>query len=630
MARLCYPREVRRFPVALVAHAVWAVSGRVFAEERIVPPRDETELEQRLEEIRAARKIPGMGVVIADRGGIRWARGMGKANVKTGAEATPDTLFRVASIAKMWVGLSTLKLESDGKLRLDATVRSLAPEVKFENPWESTDPVRVVHLIEHTTGWDDLSLREWAHDDPRPIALREAFDVAPSSRRSRWRPGTRWCYSNAGPAVAAYIVEKIAGKGYEDYVAETFFEPMGMETATFFLTPESDRRMTRLYHDDGRTEYPYFHFLMRPSGSLNASPREMGAFIRFMLDRGKVGDAQILPAASLDRMETSTSSLGARAGLRDGYGLGNSADPDDEGFVWHGHSGGLDGTRAEMHYLREAEVGYFFSINVGNERAVREIDKLLRAYLAGGLPKPEIPPVIDPGETPHAYAGFYEMVNPRFEVLHFMMRIALMARVEAKDHRLVVKSLYSNLRGEYVALSPTLYRRPKESAVSLVLLPEGPGGKMFETTRVTMKAIPGWMAWAEIAATALSLFLMASAPLFALTWIPRKLLGRMRGMRHFSARIWPLLAALSFAGIAEIHAHAGVHLGRPSPQAVTLTACTLLFALFSLVSLVTILHVPRREMHRFTYAHTLATSVMLVVVTVYLWYWGIIGIRTWV
>jgi len=94
--------------------------------------------------------------------------------------------------------------------------------------------VRVADLLEHTTGWDDMHLREYAKDAPASMGLREALDYDHHSRISRWPPGTRMAYCNSGPAVAAYIVEKITGQRFEDFVEQNFFGPIGMKTATYF------------------------------------------------------------------------------------------------------------------------------------------------------------------------------------------------------------------------------------------------------------------------------------------------------------------------------------------------------------------------------------------------------------
>ena len=84
------------------------------------------------------------------------------------------------------------------------------------------------------------------------------------SRISRWRPGTFFSYSycNSGPAFAAYVVQKVTGQRFEDYVQENFFQPLRLDTVSFFLTPDVEKKLTRLYRPDGRTPYPYWHITM--------------------------------------------------------------------------------------------------------------------------------------------------------------------------------------------------------------------------------------------------------------------------------------------------------------------------------------------------------------------------------
>jgi CubicO group peptidase (beta-lactamase class C family) len=190
------------------------------------------ELELSIRKILTETKTPAAGVSILTRDAVIWAAGIGKADVAANRDATPDTLFRIASISKGFVSLSVLKLQEEGKLDLQDTVRSHAPDVAFNNPWESTDPVRIVHLLEHTTGWEDLSPREFANSDPKPLTLKEGLDYNRKSRTSRWRPGTLFSYCNSGPDVAAYIVEKVTGLRFEDYVRQNFFVPLRMDTRT--------------------------------------------------------------------------------------------------------------------------------------------------------------------------------------------------------------------------------------------------------------------------------------------------------------------------------------------------------------------------------------------------------------
>ncbi len=197
-------------PLLVSCLAVSACLAQAKKDDTPKPAQSIAELRQQLEKILADSHTPGMSVTIVHRDGPEWVAGLGKSDVATNHAATDETLFRIGSTSKAFASLSILKLANEGKLSLLDPVRKLAPEIWFENRWEATDPVRVVDLLEHTTGWDDMHLREYAKD-AKGMTLREGLDYYHHSRYSRWRPGTRMSYCNSGPAVAAYIVEKITG-----------------------------------------------------------------------------------------------------------------------------------------------------------------------------------------------------------------------------------------------------------------------------------------------------------------------------------------------------------------------------------------------------------------------------------
>jgi CubicO group peptidase (beta-lactamase class C family) len=354
----------------------WLLATACFAQNKKddtpKPAQSIEELRQQLEKILKDTHTPGMSIAIVHRDGPEWIAGLGQADVAGDRATTPETLFRIGSTSKGFASLSILKLANEGKLSLDDSVRKLVPEVWFENQWEATDPVRVVDLLEHTTGWDDLHLREYAKDAPASMSLREAFDYDHNSRISRWRPGTRMAYCNTGPAVAAYVVEKISGQRFEDYVTKNFFELIGMKTATYFQP--STATLTALYHPDGKTPYPYWNVIYRPAGSINASAKDMAAYAQFYLNRGTVNGAQVMPSASIDRMEIPARTWAAKDGLKAGYGLSNYWSIHD-GFVYHGHNGGVAGGLTDLSYLTDYGVGYFYSINGANVDAFQKIGR---------------------------------------------------------------------------------------------------------------------------------------------------------------------------------------------------------------------------------------------------------------
>jgi len=149
-------------------------------EERPAPATLE-ELQARIAEVLEETETPGVGLALVGRDEVLFTGGIGVADRETGEPVTADTVFRIGSIGKSFVALAALILVEEGLLDLDTPVRELAPEIEFDNPWRDTDPVRVVHLLEHTTGWDDLALRDYAHNVEPPITLREALDYNPKT-----------------------------------------------------------------------------------------------------------------------------------------------------------------------------------------------------------------------------------------------------------------------------------------------------------------------------------------------------------------------------------------------------------------------------------------------------------------
>ena len=109
------------------------------------------------------------GVALINKGQPDWIVGVGTSDANKTQPISENTIFRTASISKMFVALAILKLHERGDLKLEDRIKDIVPEVEFENPWEDTDPIRIVHLLEHTTGWDEIHLVERMHNHNSPI-----------------------------------------------------------------------------------------------------------------------------------------------------------------------------------------------------------------------------------------------------------------------------------------------------------------------------------------------------------------------------------------------------------------------------------------------------------------------------
>lgn len=598
-----------------------------------VPPRSIPELQARIREILAETKTPGIGITIVSRDSVLWAAGIGTADVAAGRAATDTTLFRIGSTSKAFVSLLVLLEQQAGRLTLQDPVWAHAPELVFENDWEDTDPVRLVHLLEHATGWDDLALRDYAMSDST-LSLREGLAYNPDTRTSRWRPGTRVSYCNSGPPVAAYIVEKLEGKPFEQLVRERLFEPLGMATATYF-PPSPPERLATLYRSDGETPEPYWHIIERPAGAINASARDMAAYVRFLLNRGAVGDSQILPTEVIEAMELPRSSITARSGLGLGYGLHLSTYV-DSGWVWVGHDGGVNGGLTNMAYRPDQGVGFAFMINSGNGKAFERIGRLVRDYLTRDQPPAEAPPVVPISQLARDRAGWYRPDNPRVEQIRFLLRILGLVRVTATDSGLVVKPLMQDAQ-HFVPVSDRLFRHPWAPTATLALIDDPDNGR-DEAIEWMGYLLPtslhrAWTpaVWAELGVAALFLVALASTLLFALVWIPRWLFGKLAGVPRRRVRVWPLLATLSvvvWVGAVMLNMENAIAaLGNATPWAWTLFVTSLLFPLCAVLGLLNARGAA--GVNRFVRWHAFFASAVFVIVAVYLTWFGVVGWRTW-
>ena len=133
------------------------------------------DLDSDLDSIMNEISTPGAAVAIVSRDSIIWIGTFGFANMETGEQVTENTHFCIGSCTKSFTGLGLLKLLDEGRIDLNTPVKEIAPEIEIDNPWEDTHPVRVIHLLEHTAGFDD-SHPNWFYFEGPVLSLRRALE----------------------------------------------------------------------------------------------------------------------------------------------------------------------------------------------------------------------------------------------------------------------------------------------------------------------------------------------------------------------------------------------------------------------------------------------------------------------
>jgi CubicO group peptidase (beta-lactamase class C family) len=628
--------QIVKLTTCLLLFCLFAIPGHAQnkKDDAPKPAQSIAELQQQLEKILADTHVPGVAVAIVHRDGPEWIAGLGKADVASGRANSPETLFRIGSTSKAFASFSILKLVNEGKLSLQDPVHKLVPEVWFDNPWEANDPVLVVDLLEHTTGWDDSHLREYAKSAPPTMDVREALDYDHHSRTSRWPPGTRMAYCNSGPPVAAYIVEKLTGQRFEDYVTQNFFQPIGMKTATYF--PPASTPITTLYHTDGKTPYPYWNILIRPSGAINASANDMAAYVQFYLNRGSVNGSEVMPASSIDRMEVPTRTWAAQQGLKAGYGLSNYWSIHD-GFVYHGHNGGVEGGLTEMSYMPEYGVGYFYSINSGNGDAFEKIGKAIRAYITRDLQKPALPAVAPLPADAETYAGWYEPDSPRVQMIYFLERLLGLAKVRFASGNMLVTTL-GEKNQQLIPVSGAQFREvprkdsPHPVATAELLSPNAEG-QFIQIGGGTMKHLPTWLVFTEIVLVAWFAIAVISVLVYAPFWLLGGLSEKRRRPAERAIRWWPLIAVLSLIAVVLIvllnNNDLIARMGNLTIWSAAFFLATVLFGVASVAGVVALWRAPQEGVRKGVRRFSVFVIVGIFIAAAYLLYWGFIGLRPW-
>jgi len=626
----------------LVASALTLSPGRVTAQTStpISAPQTLAELEQRLRAVLEKYHVPGAGVVLVSKEAVLWLGALGIADHATNTPVTPETRFRIGSVSKTFVGLAALKLVEAGQLNLTDRLAVVAPEVAFDNPWEAQHPVRLVNLLEHTSGFTDLHLSDFARSEP-DITLVDGLALTAKSRQLSWAPDRYFVYSSVGTAAAAYMIEKATGQRFEDYVQAILFDPLGMTSATYFYP--SDNQLATSYDLDGETPLSYLHVIVRPAGSVNATPRDMGHFLQFILNRGQHQGMALLTPASIQRMERPTTSLGAQRGAMLGYGLDVQSQAGRAGFTFLGHTGSVDGFLAQYGYLPEQGVGYFFAINAPVFAAKQEIDELVQAYLVKDLPRSTLPPTVStPAEALASYAGYYEPVTPLLaEWDAGFAQLLLLVQVQPQNDRLLATPLLGGTPTELLPLGEGLFRSPEAPAADGAFTTEADGALIFQTPTLNLRRVAtGWI-WLRLGGGMVCGLLMVSALLYALFWIPRWVWQKIRKQSTaagLSLRVFPLFAVMSLLGalfllvtaLSGSEASTVANFGQPSVWAVSLTGLTWLFALFSLVGVVQVARLWRNaELSRSLRWYALLVSLANLTVLLYLARFGFIGVRLW-
>ncbi|WP_439468373.1 serine hydrolase domain-containing protein [Blastomonas fulva] len=231
-------------------------------------------------------KIPGAVVVVVNDDGVVLQKGYGYSDVAKRTPVSPETtLFRPGSVSKLFTWTAVMQQVEAGKLDLDKDVNSY---IDFKIPPFEGKPITLRHIMTHTAGFEE-SVRHLISSDPKAaMTLKKQMPLALPERV--FAPGTTPAYSNYATALAGYIVERVSGEPFDDYIDNHIFDPLGMAHSSFRqpLQAKLVPLMSKGYPDVTQNPEPFEIVIPAPAGSLSSSGEDMGKFMIAHLNQGGV------------------------------------------------------------------------------------------------------------------------------------------------------------------------------------------------------------------------------------------------------------------------------------------------------------------------------------------------------
>lgn len=422
-------------------------------------PTDPAEVEAFLDGLMKAQMeahdIAGATVAVVRDGEVLLAKGYGYADVDDRKPVHPDsTLFRIGSVTKLFTWTAVMQLVESGRLDLDADVETY---LDFELPDDYEEPTTLRHILTHTPGFEEDS-RDLFSEDPEDVQPLGEWLATHVPARVR-PPGTFSAYSNYATALAGYVVQRVSGLAWNDYLEQRILEPLGMEQTTGRqpLPSRLAPHMSEGYAwTDARFEPEPFEIITgaAPAGSISASAADMARFMLAHLNEGELDGQRILSAETARTMHARAFGHDDRlSGLALGF-----YEKSRPGLRIIGHGGDTRWFHSDLALVPSEELGVFVSYNTesGGELSYAPF---LDAFMDHYYPAPQEP--VTAGEEARTaaerVAGEYAFNRRSYTTFQKAFGLAQSTKISAQeDGSLLLASPLGPMR--FVPLEPLLYR----------------------------------------------------------------------------------------------------------------------------------------------------------------------------
>jgi CubicO group peptidase (beta-lactamase class C family) len=346
----------------------------------------------------------GATALVAKNGQVLYKKAFGMADLELNIPMQADNVFRIGSITKQFTAVSILQLMEKGKLNLQDEITKFIPDYPTQGY-----KITIEHLLTHTSGIK-------SYTGMRDYMSRMTIDMKPSEMIDHFKnepieftPGTKWNYSNSGYFLLGYIIEKVSGKTYEEYLEENIFRPLGMANSCYGSESKLIKNRVGTYSrgDNGfENARPLSMTQPYSAGSIQSNVEDLYKWNQAVNSYKLVKKESIAKAFTNYKLSD---------GKETGYGYGWSFGS-IQGSPSIEHGGGINGTLTMAMYLPEEDVFVAVFSNCDCNRPEDITAKM--AAIAIGKPY-EYKAITLEKEVLQSYAGLFENEKGEQRVITF-------------------------------------------------------------------------------------------------------------------------------------------------------------------------------------------------------------------
>jgi len=253
--------------------------------------------------IKEAKNIPSISVAVAKDGKIIWEESFGLADVEKQIKASPHTMYHLGSLGKVYTATAIMILKERGLIDLDKPANDYLGQAKLQAFEGNAEDATVRRILNHTSGLPYF----WTHLYEEELDQRPSWDeVINQYGKLVSPPGDRFIYSNLGFGILGFIVERISGKPYHEFMKTEVFEPLGLSRSKIDTGPYDEEYIAQKYAPEGKV--PYSDHICKGGGTHFVSAHDLVRFGMFHLKNHLPDQKPILSDKSIDDMQNSLTS----------------------------------------------------------------------------------------------------------------------------------------------------------------------------------------------------------------------------------------------------------------------------------------------------------------------------------